>query len=126
MCQSIDAAYLVHMSLSFELIFDCVNFFAATCELEQTTSLHRSKDAPCLGVTKGTMPSCPPHFFEIFQKNSDNFVETNRTSERFFDRNSNSRKVKMMACVRWRVAIHPKLLVLTPPRLQHEDLRVLL
>jgi hypothetical protein len=67
------------------------------------------------------MPSCLL-VFSIFFKNSDNFIETNRTSERFFDGNSNSRKVKMTACVRWRVAIHPKLLVLTPSRLRHKDL----
>jgi hypothetical protein len=44
-------------------------------------------------------------FFRIFfKKNSDNFVETDRTSEKFFDGSSNSRRAKMTACVRWRVA----------------------
>jgi hypothetical protein len=33
----------------------------------------------------------PPHFFDFFsKKNSDNFVETNRTSEKFFGGNSDS------------------------------------
>jgi hypothetical protein len=44
------------------------------------------------------MPNCVLIFYEIF-KNSDNFVETDRTSERFFDGNSISQKVKMTACV---------------------------
>jgi hypothetical protein len=52
--------------------------------LEQVVSLHQGKDAPSSGATKGTMPSCPQHFFKIFQKKSDNFVETDPTSEKFF------------------------------------------
>jgi hypothetical protein len=43
-------------------------------------------------------------FFQNFSKNSDNFVETDRTSEKFFDANSNSKKAKMTVCLRWRVA----------------------
>jgi hypothetical protein len=38
-------------------------------------------------------------FFTIFSKKSDNRVETDRTSERFFDGNSILREVKVMACV---------------------------
>jgi hypothetical protein len=76
----------------------------ATHVLEQAVSLHQAKDDPCSGATKGTMPSCPQRFFEFFQKNSDNFIETNRTSEKFFDGNSNSKKSKMTVCMRWRVA----------------------
>jgi hypothetical protein len=73
--------------------------FAATFELEQRVSLHQGKDAPYSGATKGTMPSCSPHFFEFFQKkNPDNFVEADHMSERFFDRNSILRKVKMTGC----------------------------
>jgi hypothetical protein len=68
------------------------------------TSLHQGKDAPCSGATKGTMPSCPQHFCRNFSKYSNNFVETDRTSKKFFDGNSNSRKAKMKACVRWRLA----------------------
>jgi hypothetical protein len=68
--------------------------------LEQAASLHQGKDAPCSGATKGTMPSCPQRFFDFF-RNSDNLVETDRTSEKFFDGNSNSRKAKMTACMRW-------------------------
>jgi hypothetical protein len=70
------------------------------------------------------MPSCLVVFFLNFFKNSDNFVETNRTSERFFKRKLEL--AKMTSCAGWRVAIRSKLLVLTPPRLRHEDLRVLL
>jgi hypothetical protein len=54
--------------------------------VEQRTSLHQCKDAPCSGATQGTMPS--PVFYDFFQKNPDNRVETDRTSERFFDGNS--------------------------------------
>jgi hypothetical protein len=38
-------------------------------------------------------------FYEIFQKNLDNCVETDRTSERFFDGSLISRKVKTTTCV---------------------------
>jgi hypothetical protein len=58
---------------------------------EKAASLHQVKDAPFSGATKGTMPSCPQRFSKFF-KNSDNFVETNRTSKKFFDENSNSKK----------------------------------
>jgi hypothetical protein len=43
-------------------------------------------------------------FFRNFSKNSDNFVETDHTREKFFDGNSNSKKAKMTVCMRWRVA----------------------
>jgi hypothetical protein len=66
----------------------------AMLKLEQAASLHQGKDTPCSGAIKGTMPSCLQRFFEFFSKTSDNFVETNRTSEKFFDGNSNSRKSK--------------------------------
>jgi hypothetical protein len=49
-------------------------------------SLHQSKHAPYSGATKGTTPSCLLVFSKFFKKKSDNFVETNRTSERFFKR----------------------------------------
>jgi hypothetical protein len=71
----------------------------AMLKLEQAASLH---NAPCSGATKGTTPSCPQRFFEFFQKKiSYNFVETNRTSEKFFDGSSNSRKEKMTVCMGW-------------------------
>jgi hypothetical protein len=63
------------------LLFGCVHVFATTFGVEQRTSLHQYKDAPCSGATQGTMPS--PIFTKFF-KNSDNCVETNRMSERFF------------------------------------------
>jgi hypothetical protein len=71
--------------------------FATTLETEQRASLHQCKDAPCSGATKGTMPSS--FFTKFFKKNPDNCVETDRTSERFFDGNSISRKARMMSCV---------------------------
>jgi hypothetical protein len=61
----------------------CTFFFMAMLMLEQAASLHQGKDAPYSGATKGTMPSCPQFFFKIFQKKFDNFVETDRTSEKF-------------------------------------------
>jgi hypothetical protein len=39
-----------------------------TFKLEQITSLHQDKDAPCSGATKGTMPSCLLVFSKIFKK----------------------------------------------------------
>jgi hypothetical protein len=96
--------------------------FVTTLEAEQRASLHQGKDTPCSGATQGMMPS----FLRNFSKNPDNCVESNRTSERFFDGRSISRKVKMTTCVERGVAARSKLLVLTPPRLQHEDLRALL
>jgi hypothetical protein len=95
----------VHMSPSSKRIFGCVHF-----SVWQHLSLRRHR--PCTKAK--TLPArdyqghnalMPPHFFQKFSKKSDNLVETNRTSERFFDGNSNSRKVKMMVCVRWQVAI---------------------
>jgi hypothetical protein len=116
----------VHVSEFKVYIRLCTFLFTAMLKLEQAASLHQGKDAPSSGATKGTMPSCPLRFFKIFQKLSDNFVETNRTSERFFDGNSNSRKVKMTTCMGRRVAIRSKFLVLMHPQLQHEDLQVLI
>jgi hypothetical protein len=72
------------------------------------------------------MPLCPKRFFRKFSKNSDNFVDTDRTSEKFFVGSSNSKKAKMTVCMSGESPIRSKLLVLTPPRLQHEDLQVLL
>jgi hypothetical protein len=62
-------------------------------------------------------------FLRNLSKNSDNLIETNRTSERFFDGSSISRKVKTTACEGLGTTVRSKLLVLTPPRLWHEDLR---
>jgi hypothetical protein len=51
--------------------------------LEQALSLHQDKNTPCSWATKGTMPSCPQRFLKLFKKQSDNFVKTDRTSEKF-------------------------------------------
>jgi hypothetical protein len=83
----------VHMSSSSKLMFSCVHFFTATFKLEQIASLHQGKDAPCSGATKGTIPSCLLVFSKKNSKKSNKFVEIDRTSERFFNGNSNSRKV---------------------------------
>jgi hypothetical protein len=69
--------------------------------LEQAASLHQYKDAPCSGATKGHNALVSSTFFQNCFKNSDNLVETDRTSDKFFDGNSNSRKAKMTVCVRW-------------------------
>jgi hypothetical protein len=68
---------------------------------------------------------CPPLFFTKFFKNPDNRVETDRTSESFFDGNSISQKVKTRACVGRGAAVRSKLLVLMPLRLRHEELQTL-
>jgi hypothetical protein len=94
-------------------------------KLEQTASLHRGKDTPYSGATKGTMPSCLLVFSNFFKKFRQ-LCRDQSHERKVFDGNSNSWKVKMTAYVRWRVAIHSKLQVLTPPRLWHEDLRILL
>jgi hypothetical protein len=48
-----------------------------------------------------------PSFYD-FLKNPDNRVETDRTSERFFDGNPISRKVKTTACVGRGAAVRSK------------------
>jgi hypothetical protein len=45
----------------------CAFFVMAILMLEQAASLHQAKDAPFSRDTKGTMPLCPQHFYEIFQ-----------------------------------------------------------
>jgi hypothetical protein len=75
----------VHISLSAELVLDCVLFITANT-------------LPARGLPRARR-SRPPHFFKVFSKNSDNFVETDRTSEKVFNGNSNSQKVKMTTCM---------------------------
>jgi hypothetical protein len=65
--------------------------FATTFGVEQQAS-------PCSGATQAGHDALP-RFYDFFQKNTDNCVETNRASERFFDGNSISQKVKMTAYV---------------------------
>jgi hypothetical protein len=113
------------MSLSSKLVRDCVLFITATFNLSSQRLCTKANTLPTRGLPRAQHPRASS-FFSKFFKNSDNFVETNRTSERFLNRNSNSRKVKMMACAGWRVAIRSKLLVPTPPLQRHEDLQVLL
>jgi hypothetical protein len=89
----------------YKFIFGCALFsFMAILMLEQVASLHQVKDAPFSGATKGHNALVPSTFFRNFSKSSDNFVETDHTSEKLFDGNSNTRKVKMTVCMRWRVA----------------------
>jgi hypothetical protein len=80
-----------------------------------------AKTLPVRGLPRAR---CPPVFCEFF-KNPDNRVETDRTSERFFDGNSILREVKAMACVGRGVVVRSKFLVPTSPRLPHEGLRTL-
>jgi hypothetical protein len=51
--------------------------------LEQAASLHQRKDAPARGLPRAQCPRVLNVFSKFF-KNSDNFVETDRTSEKFF------------------------------------------
>jgi hypothetical protein len=70
--------------------------FATVLGAEQRASLHLQRCSLLGGY--------PGHnalliFYENFQENPDNCVETNRMGERFFDEKSISRKLKMTACV---------------------------
>jgi hypothetical protein len=82
-----------------------------------------AKTLPVRGLPRAPTPP-PPVFCEFF-KNPNNRVETDRTSERFFDRNSILREVKAMDCVGRGVVVRSKFLVPTSPRLPHEGLRTL-
>jgi hypothetical protein len=55
--------------------------FAITLGAEQRASLHQRKDAPFSGGYPGHDALLV--FYDIFQKKSNNFVKTYRTSERF-------------------------------------------
>jgi hypothetical protein len=94
---------------------------------ECATTLRLSSECPCTSAE--TLPTqglprarCPPSDFYDFS-NPDNYVETDRTSKRFFDGNSILREVRATACVGRDVAARSKLLAPTPPRLRCEDLR---
>jgi hypothetical protein len=104
---------------------ECVLFITATFNLSSQRLCTKANTFPARGLPRAQRPRASS-FFRNFSKNSENFVEANRTSERFLNGNLNLQKVKMTACAGWRVTIRSKLLVLTPPWLQHEDLRVLL
>jgi hypothetical protein len=74
------------MSLSSELIVGYVHMFATMFEVEQRASLHQAKKRSLLEGYQGHDALLV--FYENFQKNPYNYVETDRTSERFFDGNS--------------------------------------
>jgi hypothetical protein len=82
----------------------CAFFFMAILMLEQAASLHQVKDAPFSGATKGKMPSCPQHFFEIFQKIPTTLSRPIARERSFLTETRTRRKAKMSVCVRWRVA----------------------
>jgi hypothetical protein len=88
----------------FKLIFGCALFslWQYLCLSRQCLST-KSKTLPSWGLPR---PQCPRvlNISQKFSKKSDNFVETDRASEKFFDGNSNSGKAKMTVCMRWRVA----------------------
>jgi hypothetical protein len=96
---------------------------------ECATSLRLSSE--CLCTCAETFPArglprarCPPYdFYDFSKKDPDNYVETDRTSERFFDENSILREVRATACVGRDIAARSKLLAPKPLRLWCEDLR---
>jgi hypothetical protein len=73
------------MSLSSELIFDCIRFLRGNFKACAESVFAPKQRRSLLGGYQAHDALMPSSFFEIFQKKkSDNFVETNRTSERFF------------------------------------------
>jgi hypothetical protein len=74
------------MSLSSELVPDCVLFITTTFNLSSQLLCTKASTLPARGLLRARRPRASS-FFEVFsKKNSDNFVETDRTSEKFFER----------------------------------------
>jgi hypothetical protein len=73
------------MSLSSKLVFDCVLFITATFNFTSQCLCTKENTLPARRLPRARHPRASS-FFRNFSKNSDNFVETNRTSERFFKR----------------------------------------
>jgi hypothetical protein len=80
------------MSPSSILYSACTFFFVAMLVLEQVVSSHQGKRRSLLRGYQGHNALASSTFFSKFFKNSDNFVETDCTSEKFFDGSSNSKK----------------------------------
>jgi hypothetical protein len=115
----------VHMSLSSKLVPDCVLFITTTFNLSSQRLCTRANTLPARGLPRARCPRASS-FFRFFSKKSDNFVETNRTRERFFKRKLELAKGKDDSLRGMASRYSLKLLVLTPLQLRHEDLRVLL
>ena len=94
----------VHLSPSSSLysVVRFISLWQYLC-LSRQRLCTKSKTLPSRGLPRAQCPRVLSIFSKFF-KNSDNFVETDRTSEKFFGGNSNSGKVKMTVCMRWRVA----------------------
>jgi hypothetical protein len=58
----------VHMSLSSELMSDCVLFITATFNLSSQRLCAKANTLPARGLTKGTTPSCLLVFSIFFKK----------------------------------------------------------
>jgi hypothetical protein len=99
-----DVCLSAHIS-EFKFIFGCALFslWQYLC-LSRQRLCNKSKTLPSRGLPRAQC-QCPRviNVFSKFFKNSDNFVETDRTSEKFFYGSLNSRKVTMTVCMRWRV-----------------------
>jgi hypothetical protein len=103
-----------------KLVDDHVYECAATLRLSSECPCTCAETLPTRGLPRAR---CPPSDFYDFQKNLDNYVETDLTSERFFDENSILCEVRAMTCMGRDVAARSKLLAPTPLRLWCKDLQ---
>jgi hypothetical protein len=76
----------VHMSLSFELVPDCLFFITTTFKLSSQRLCTKANTLPTRGLPRARRPRASS-FSKFFQKKVfDNFVQTDRASEKFFER----------------------------------------
>jgi hypothetical protein len=76
----------VHMSLSFELVPDCLLFITVTFNFSSQRLCTKANTLHARGLPRARRPRASS-FFKVFSKIFfDNFVETDRTSEKFFER----------------------------------------
>jgi hypothetical protein len=73
----------VHMSLSSELVPYCVLFITTTFDLSSQRLCTEANTLPARGLPRAQCPRASS-FFRNFSKSFDNFVKTNRTSEKVF------------------------------------------
>jgi hypothetical protein len=74
----------VHMSLSSKLVPDCVPFITATFNLSSQHLCTEANTLPARGLPRARCPHASSFFRSFSKKNSDNFVEAGRTSEKVF------------------------------------------
>jgi hypothetical protein len=74
----------VHMSLSSELVPDCVLFITTNLNLSSQHLCTKANMLPARGLPRARYPRASSLFGSFFKK-FDNFVETDRTSEKFFN-----------------------------------------